>query len=63
MSKMTFQCKNPDEIDYTMKITMPMSQWRDLKAQLGNDYPAWGLSSKITDLIIEAETLFYSKED
>jgi hypothetical protein len=52
--------EKPDSIEFTVQITMPLGDWKMLKKQLETDkFPSWQLSSKITDIIIQAEKNFY----
>ena len=57
-----FMIENPDEIKATMKITMTVKDWTELRDQLAKAYPSWGLSSMITDLISQARKVFYEEK-
>jgi len=52
--------ENPDSIEFTVQITMPLGEWKLLREQLNNiRSPARQLSSEIIDIIIQAEKNFY----
>jgi hypothetical protein len=60
-----FMIESPDEIQATMKITMSIKEWTELRdelAKLETTYLISKLSSKITDLIIQARKVFYTIE-
>ena len=53
--------ENPDAVEMTLTLTMPLGQWRRLKEQLGNAWPAWDVGSAIREMITKAETHFEAK--
>ncbi len=53
-----FNIEEPDKLEATIHITMPLSQWKELSAQLTNSYPSWKLSSVITSLVYQAQKTF-----
>ncbi len=57
--KARFMMENPDQIEATMKITMTLAEWTDLRDQLSRDWPSWRLSSFITDLVGQSRKVFY----
>lgn len=59
---MKFHCTNPDAIEFTLEITMNLSQWKRLQQQLDNQYPAWDLASQIGAMIRHAEKEFYPED-
>jgi hypothetical protein len=61
--KARFMIENPDDIEATMKITMSIKDWVELKDQLGDKWPSSDLYSKITDLIIQARKVFYTSNE
>lgn len=58
-----FMLEKPEEVQATMKITMTLRQWIDLREQLDQKWPSAGLSQKITELVCEARKVFYSTID
>jgi hypothetical protein len=54
--------ENPKEIECTMKITMTMSEWENLRDQLENKWPSSRLSSAITSVLIETRKVYYAKD-
>ena len=61
--KTRFMMENPDEIEATLKITMSLKKWGNLRDQLSNTYPSWELSAAIADLLGQAREIFYPKVD
>lgn len=61
-SRMAFFCNKPDPIEYTMNITMTLSEWKQLKESLVSKYPAWELSSEICSMISQASQVYYPKD-
>jgi hypothetical protein len=53
------QTTNPDEIEFTLTLTMPLRDWRRLQGQLQTDFPSWQLSAEITGMVIQAQKVFY----
>lgn len=60
--KARFMVENPDEIEATLKVTMTVKKWTELRDQLSNAYPSWQLSAAITDVITAARRVYYAKE-
>ncbi len=56
--KAIFMIENPSEIEATMKITMTLKKWEELRQQLGKSYPSWKLSAMITDLLAQANNVY-----
>lgn len=56
-----FMIDEPSEIEATMKITMPIKEWEELREQLQQAYPAWRLSAAISDLLSQARKVFYEE--
>jgi len=59
-----FSITNPDEILCTLKITMPLQDWRILHEQLAHSstkVPAWAIRKDICDLILKAQESFVAK--
>ncbi len=59
-TKMFFE--NVADIEATMQITMKLSDWKALQATLQNKWPAWNLSSRISDLLIAAEKTLWASD-
>lgn len=59
--KARFMAESPDEIVMTMKLTMSLKQWSDLRDQLESKWPAIDLSRKISDLLTQGRKVFYAK--
>ncbi len=57
-----FMIENPDSIEATMKLTMTIKNWTELRDQLAIKWPSSDLSYAITDLLSQARKVFYVKE-
>lgn len=53
--KAHFQPANPDEIEMTLTVTMPLKAWRKLALQIANEYPGWQFVGIIRELILFAD--------
>lgn len=56
--KANFKITNPEKTECTLKITMPLEEWKRLRDQLDNGYPGWKLSSLISKITIKAQEEF-----
>jgi len=54
---------NPDDIEFTMRLTMNLKKWKELREQLQDSCPSWELSMKISDIIHQAEESFFTVEE
>ena len=61
--KAKLKLENPDDMIATIKLTMTIREWRELKDQLPDKYPSWKLGSIIFDVIDKAEKTFYSEDE
>lgn len=61
--KARFMVESPDEIEATMKITMTIREWTELRDQLANKWPSSRLSSFITDLVMQARKVYYAEHE
>ena len=55
------RCENPEDIVYSMTITMRARDWEDLKGQLSEKWPSWNLSLQISDLLMQARRVYCPK--
>ena len=71
MSQMMFCISNPDEVEVSLSITMPVRDWRIFLEQLreipggkGAGYPCWQIKGEIEDMfkLVEKDIL-YRKRD
>jgi len=60
--KATFQVSDPDDIECSVKITMPLRKWRQLRDQLNSKWPSWELSSAISSMLRNVEGVYYAEE-
>ena len=64
--KANFKARNPDDIDFTLTITMTLKEWKELNKHVGYN-ENWPIAKAISEMRIKAEQSFYSdiggKED
>lgn len=60
--KVLFVIESPDLIEATMKITMTVKEWTELRDQLQNSWPSWKLSAAITKVLTEARRVYYAND-
>lgn len=60
--KVRFMLESPGEVEATMKITMPVNEWENLRDQLSEKWPSSRLSVAITNLLIDARRVIYAPE-
>lgn len=58
-----FMLEDPKNIEATMKITMPLRQWEELRSQLQDKWPSSDLSSHINSLLSQGRKVFYADVD
>lgn len=56
-----FTANRPDEIHFTLSMTMPLIEWRQLQEQLARAWPSSNLSHAITDMVWQATKSFEPK--
>ncbi len=61
--KARFMMESPDAIEATMKITMTMKDWCDLRDQLQEKWPSSRLSNMITNMLGQARKVFYPERE
>jgi hypothetical protein len=49
--KAQFQIALPDQVDFTLTMTMTLGDWKHLQKQLEGAYPAWRLSAAISSMV------------
>lgn len=60
--KARFMIEAPDDIQATMKITMSVKEWIELREQLQQKWPSSRLSQAITHVTAEARKVYYAPE-
>ncbi len=56
--KVQLYATDPDEMDVTLEITMPLKKWRELRERIASADPGWELRKAITDAVVMAEKHF-----
>lgn len=60
--KAMMKVEKPDDIEFTLTVTMRLGDWVALQKQLEDGWPACDLSMRITDMRYQATKHFYPKE-
>lgn len=60
--------ERPDDIEYTLTITMKAGDWEKLREQLeasnlGQSHPSWSLKHEITDLLAQARKVYWPRAE
>lgn len=62
MMKTRLVIENPDQIEATIKITMTLKEWAEMRDQLSGKHPSWQLSAAINDVLSQGRRVFYATE-
>lgn len=54
--------EKPEELEMTLKLTMPMKDWESLRDQLTRAYPSWKLSGAITEMLARARKIYFAQD-
>lgn len=57
-----FMIEKPDDVEATMKITMSVREWTELRDQLADKWPSSWMSGAITDLLSQARKVYYEEQ-
>ena len=61
--KVRLKVEKPDDIDFTLTITMKASEWEALRDQLSDKWPSWKLTSAITSLLADARKVYWHSDE
>lgn len=61
--KARFKVESPDSVEYTMTLTMQISQWEELRDQLVSKWPSSRLSQAITTLLSDVRRMQWYDSD
>ena len=53
--------EKPDDVEFTMTITMKATEWENLRDTLATKWPASELSYRISDLLSQARKIFWAE--
>ena len=56
------KCEKPDDIVFTMTLTMKAKDWEQLRDQLQNVWPSSDLTHYINDLLSQARKIYWPRE-
>ena len=54
--------ERPGDIVMTLKLSMSMTEWEELREQLAGGHPAWKLSAAISDMLAAARKIYFAAE-
>ena len=57
-----FFIEAPDEIEATMKITMSVKEWTELRDQLAREWPSCRFGDAITSVLSQARKVYYAPD-
>ena len=68
MMQTRLKCEKPDDIEFTVTITMTAKEWEKLRDQLDTmekvaSYPSNRLVYQITDLLAQARKIYWANEE
>lgn len=58
-----FKLQQPDTIEATMTITMPLNEWKALRTELSGRWPSSRLSDQIDVMVSKAEQIFVGTDE
>ncbi len=58
-----FNIVDPAEVEMELTLTMRLKEWKELQEQLNKDWPSCDLSSKITDMVVQAYKCFWPNSE
>lgn len=58
-----FKIDKPDAMEATLTVTATVSEWRELRDQLGERWPSWDFARQIGNVIRQAERVFDATMD
>jgi len=59
--KARYMIENPQSIEATIKLTMTVKEWEELRDQLATKWPSARLSVAITNLLCDARRVIYAE--
>ena len=54
---------DPDKVEMSLTLSMPLEAWKVLRCQLEDKWPGWQLKEVITNMVIKAQTQFTSQDE
>jgi hypothetical protein len=57
------KCENPEDIEYTITMTMKAKEWESLRNQLHHVWPSSWLTHRVDDLLSQARKIYWSEEE
>lgn len=57
-----FLIESPDQVEATMKITMTVKEWTELRDQLASVWPSSRLAQAINKVLSEARKSYYADD-
>lgn len=57
-----FTATDPDDMPFTLTVTMKLSEWKKLREQTSADYPGRELRHEIVKMVLAAERHFLPED-
>jgi hypothetical protein len=61
--KAVFQAVDPNKTEYRMTLVMTLEDWKALRGELSEKWPAWQLTSVINAVVSQAERTYYAEHE
>jgi hypothetical protein len=58
----TFKFSDPSELEVEITLRGTLKEMTLLRKQLPSEFPSWKVANQITDVVMQAEKQFYSRE-
>jgi hypothetical protein len=58
----TYRLNGVDDVNATLTVTMPVKHWKEFQSSLSEKWPNWEFSSKISEMINEANRVFSTSQ-
>ncbi len=58
-----YKVENPDDVEFTLTITMSAKEWCELRDQLNGKWPSSRLSTMISRLLADVRRIYWHEAD
>lgn len=59
----SFYAEKPEEIQFTLTMTLSLKEWRDIAKQLDDTYESNRFTSEVSSMSIQANKMFWPKKE
>ena len=63
MIKARMLVENPENVEVTLKLTLTIKEWGEIRDQLITAYPSWCLSSVIINVLSAIRKVHYEEKE